>query len=106
MKTLFTCLVSNSLKFTSGSVSPNVTIEASEKAGRWAFKISDNGIGIEAKHCHSVFEVFKKAVSDDLYPGRGIGLALAKKIVERHGGSIAMHPGSVVGAEIVFDLLK
>jgi len=77
MKTLFTCLVSNSTKFTSDSISPNVTIEASENAGRWAFKISDNGIGIEAKHCHSVFEVFKKAVSGDLYPGRGIGLALA-----------------------------
>ncbi|TAN74061.1 MAG: ATPase, partial [Magnetospirillum sp.] len=67
---------------------PVVTIEASSHAEGWLFTISDNGIGIAPDQIDRLFKVFQRLHAPDTYEGTGIGLAVSRKIVERHGGRI------------------
>jgi light-regulated signal transduction histidine kinase (bacteriophytochrome) len=83
---LFENLLSNALKFCSGQ--PHVSISAQRAGANWRFCFSDNGIGFEMIYAARIFEAFKRLHSQSQYPGSGIGLALCKKIVERHGGRI------------------
>ncbi|MGQ9677680.1 MAG: PAS domain S-box protein [bacterium] len=79
-------LVGNALKFTKES--PRVEVWAERVDGMWRFAVKDNGIGIDPKHSEKVFEIFQRLHTREEYPGTGIGLAVCKKIVERHGGKI------------------
>ncbi|MGA2293440.1 ATP-binding protein, partial [Bradyrhizobium sp.] len=84
---VFQNLVGNALKFR-GERPPHIRIDAAQSNGSWTFRVEDNGIGIDKVHSDLVFQVFQRLHGRDRYGGSGIGLAITKKIVERHGGRI------------------
>jgi light-regulated signal transduction histidine kinase (bacteriophytochrome) len=84
---VFQNLIGNALKF-HAQRPPHIRIGAEPSAGKWVFSVADNGIGIDKGHAERVFQMFQRLHERGRYPGSGIGLAIAKKIVERHGGRI------------------
>lgn len=87
MVQVFQNLLSNAIKFRGSSI-PRIRIHAEYSSGYWRLSVADNGIGIEPTYLEHIFVAFKRLYSEDRYPGSGIGLAICKKIVERHGGAI------------------
>jgi signal transduction histidine kinase len=86
--TLFANLIGNSLKFHRPDTTPTVLISARAAGAMWEVSCVDNGLGIEPEFAEKVFVIFQRLHARDAYPGTGIGLAVAKKIVEYHGGQI------------------
>jgi light-regulated signal transduction histidine kinase (bacteriophytochrome) len=85
---LFQNLLSNAIKYSDPNVPPIVKIAAVEQDNGWLFSIQDNGIGMKAADIEKIFEIFARLHSQSDYQGRGIGLSICKKVVERHGGKI------------------
>src|SRR5204863_10151232 len=98
---LFQNLVANALQFR-GEAPPRVEITAMREADAWHFAVADNGIGIDPRNRDRVFEMFQRLHTRDAYPGTGVGLAIVKKIVERHGGRIWVEPGAERGTVFHF----
>jgi light-regulated signal transduction histidine kinase (bacteriophytochrome) len=96
---VFQNLLSNALKFR-GPPSPAVHIQAVRQDAHWHFTVQDNGIGIAPEYFQRIFVVFQRLHTKDEYPGTGIGLALCKKIIERHDGQIWVE--SVPGTGTIF----
>lgn len=92
-------LLSNALKFTRDE-NPEVTIRCQREMGHVKFSIADNGIGIAASDMNKLFDIFRRLHTEKVYPGTGIGLAICKKIVDRHRGRI--WPESEVGKGTTF----
>lgn len=89
LRQLFQNFLHNALKFRSEKL-PEINICCVRKNNQWLFSISDNGIGIEPMFYERIFVIFQRLHERDKYPGTGIGLALCKKIVERHGGQVCV----------------
>ncbi|HEY3187088.1 MAG TPA: ATP-binding protein [Solirubrobacteraceae bacterium] len=98
---LFQNLIANALKFR-GEAAPRVEIRARREGDHWHFEVADNGIGIDPRNRERVFEMFQRLHTRDTYPGTGVGLAIVKKIVERHGGRIWVEPGAERGTVFHF----
>ena len=98
-------LVGNGIKFRIPGRDPvvRITVDA-EPDGMWQFCIADNGIGIAPEFAEKVFVIFQRLHSRDTYAGTGIGLALCKRIVERHGGEISLDTAYAGGARVCFTL--
>lgn len=92
---VFLNLISNALKFR-GAAAPAIHIGASREGNGWRLTVRDNGIGIDPQYFDRIFVIFQRLNARTDYPGTGIGLAIVKKIVERHGGRIWVDsvPGS------------
>ena len=87
MVQLFQNLIGNAIKFRGKDV-PRVHVSAKQEGELWVFSVRDNGIGIDPQFHDRIFTIFQRLHGRDEYPGTGIGLAVSKKIVERHGGRI------------------
>jgi chemotaxis family two-component system sensor kinase Cph1 len=87
MLQLFQNLISNAIKYRSDR-RPEIHIGASRENGHWVFCVRDNGIGIEPQYLDRIFVIFQRLHDRSTYPGTGIGLAVAKRTVELHGGKI------------------
>ena len=100
---LFQNLVGNAIKFR-GEAPPRVHVSAARQGARWVFAVKDNGIGIDPAFADRIFIIFQRLHSRGEYPGTGIGLALCKKIVERHGGKIWVESAPGQGARFCFTM--
>jgi chemotaxis family two-component system sensor kinase Cph1 len=103
LQQVFQNLIGNALKFR-GSQTPVITITARKQGPEWLFSVADNGIGISAEYSENVFIIFNRLHTRTEYPGNGIGLAICKKIVERHGGTIYALPHEGGGTIFNFTL--
>jgi light-regulated signal transduction histidine kinase (bacteriophytochrome) len=90
---LFQNLIENAVKFRSEEP-PRIHISAKRSGQMWEFSCADNGIGVESKYADRIFLIFQRLHPRDVYPGTGIGLALCRKIVEYHGGTLWLDGGA------------
>lgn len=101
---LFQNLIGNAIKFRAPDLAPEIHLSAAQEGDRWHFAVRDNGIGIGTEFADRVFVIFQRLHTKEAYPGNGIGLAMCKKIVEFHGGTIAVDPDTASGTRISFTL--
>lgn len=105
IKQLFQNLISNAIKFQKDQI-PEIHISATETDTHYQFAVSDNGIGIEPQFAERVFVIFQRLHTREEYQGTGIGLAICKKIVERHDGQIWLEPNTEQGSTFSFTISK
>jgi light-regulated signal transduction histidine kinase (bacteriophytochrome) len=99
---VFRCLLSNACKF-HGEAPPVVHVAAAQDAGEWIFSVRDNGIGFDPAYSVRIFRPFER-LNGKQYPGSGLGLTLARKAIERHGGRIWAESNPGRGTTVRFTL--
>ncbi len=97
-------LIGNAVKFQRTGHPPRIVIECQRGAGEWILTVTDNGIGIDEEFVDKVFVIFQRLHGRDQYSGTGLGLALCKKIVEHHGGTIRIDTSYDGGSRFEFTL--
>ncbi|MDB5867613.1 MAG: sensor signal transduction histidine kinase, partial [Betaproteobacteria bacterium] len=102
---LFQNLVGNGIKYRSADV-PRVHVSAAkdEGSGNWIFSVQDHGLGIDSQYFEKIFGMFQRLHKREEFEGTGIGLAICKKIVERHGGSLSVESTVGQGSTFRFSL--
>jgi PAS domain S-box-containing protein len=98
-------LIDNAIKYR-GSKSPTVHMSVEESDARWQFSVRDNGIGIDPEFHEQVFDIFRRLHSDDDYKGTGIGLAICRRVIAHHGGSLWLESEAGQGSTFHFTLPK
>lgn len=104
LRQLFQNIISNAIKFRRAEADPVIHIQAAKENGKWLFTISDNGIGMDNRIMNKIFLIFQRLHAKGKYPGSGIGLSYAKKIVELHNGRIWVTSEPGVGSHFYFTL--
>jgi light-regulated signal transduction histidine kinase (bacteriophytochrome) len=100
---LFQNLLANAIKF-HGSEPPYIHVSARQEDGEWLFSVRDNGIGIDPKFAERIFVIFQRLHDRSSYPGTGMGLAICKRIIQRHAGRIWVESEPGKGAAFYFTL--
>lgn len=100
---LFQNLIGNAIKFR-GEEPPRVHVSAKQKENEWVFSVQDNGMGIDSQYAERIFQVFQRLHTRAEYPGTGIGLAVCRRIVERHGGRIWVESEPGKGSTFYFTM--
>ena len=103
LRQLFQNLIGNAIKFRSDAP-PRVVVKAIPNGDRWLFSVTDNGIGMEMQYADRIFQMFQRLNERGKYDGSGIGLAISKRIVERHAGSIWIESTPGAGTSFYFTL--
>lgn len=103
LKQVFQNLIGNAIKFR-GPETPVIHVSAQRQDSVWLFTVADNGIGISPEYAENIFTIFTRLHTRTEYPGNGIGLAICKKIIERHGGKIESLPREGGGSIFRFTL--
>jgi PAS domain S-box-containing protein len=102
---LFQNLIGNAIKYQDGTAPPRISVSAERQAdGPWLFSVADNGLGIEPEYFERIFGMFQRLHKREEFTGTGVGLAIAKKIVERHGGVISVESAPGRGSTFRFPL--
>ncbi|MBG0859968.1 MAG: PAS domain S-box protein [Bacteroidales bacterium] len=105
MVQLFQNLIVNGLKFCKHRA-PRIHISVKEEEDRYVFSVKDNGIGIESQYFNRIFQIFQRLHPKDQYGGTGIGLAICKRIIDRHGGKIWVESKPGKGSVFHFTVIK
>ena len=103
---VFQNLISNAIKFRRADDAPRIHVSVKNLGHEWCFSVKDNGIGIDSKYAGKVFVIFQRLHTSQEYPGTGIGLAMCKRVVERHGGRIWFESELDKGSTFYFTLPK
>jgi len=101
---IFQNLVGNALKFQKPDLTPEIGISVRLDGDVWRFSVTDNGIGLDPKYADRIFMIFQRLHAKGEYEGTGIGLAICKRIVERHGGTISVQSEPGIGSTFSFTI--
>jgi signal transduction histidine kinase len=101
---LFQNLIGNAIKYRRPDMTPEISISLGQEGDEWIIAVADNGIGIDPSQRGRLFAVFQRLHNSDAYEGTGIGLAVCKRIVERHGGRIWIETSESGGSVFLFTL--
>ena len=104
LRQVFSNLIGNAIKFKKPDVPPEIHISADKRDGMVQFSVADNGIGIEPQYFDRIFIIFQRLHGMETYEGTGIGLALVKRIIDRHGGTIRVESEIGRGSTFLFTI--
>ena len=104
IRQLFQNLLVNAIKFRRKGVAPEIFIDAQLLNEKVAFSIQDNGIGIDSEYFNRIFDIFRRLHAKEEFQGTGIGLAICKKIVGQHGGTISVESTPGKGSVFKFTI--